>query len=495
MKDQILRLGKGSLIYGTGTAINQFLSILMLPLFTAYLSPKDFGIIAVLTLVSFFLMAIFSLGFGTSIGITYFEGTEQNRKDQTIWTAFFALVFNAAVMFVFGWLFLDTLSNLVFDTPQYSNLVFLNLITTVFIIISIPFTLKLQFEDKPATYFWLTLIASLIAILINIVFVVVLEKGVEGMIEGILLGKIIYFLLFFISTTLASKIRFNFTLSLQLFKYGIPIVPGVISLYILQQGNVFSLEKFHSLEIAGLYAVGFGLGYAIQLLISGFSISWYPFYMSYMEKQEEGKEIFGKIFTYFLFGIGLISLLLYVFSKPIIMVFASSGYYEAYQVIGLTASAQLFLGLFNLLNAPIMLAKQPGYSTIFQVMATLAYIGILFILIPSYGLIGAGISLVLGYILLDVFVFTWNYFNKKYITIQYEYKKIIPFLLMYFLAVAFMMWDKNLSIGLEITASLFITLLLGLFSYYLFGQAEKQIIYKLFTLSFYKQQLDKLKNE
>ena len=45
MKQQILSLGKDSLIYGVGSVIIRFTGLLLLPLFTAYLSPEEFGVL------------------------------------------------------------------------------------------------------------------------------------------------------------------------------------------------------------------------------------------------------------------------------------------------------------------------------------------------------------------------------------------------------------------------------------------------------------------
>ena len=73
MKDQLLRLGRTAAIYGIGSILNRFISFLLLPLFTKYLTPTDYGISSILGWMTFLLAPIFSLGMGTGIATCYYE--------------------------------------------------------------------------------------------------------------------------------------------------------------------------------------------------------------------------------------------------------------------------------------------------------------------------------------------------------------------------------------------------------------------------------------
>ena len=95
MKQQIARLSKSTFIYGVGGLLNRFLSFLVLPLFTAYLTPAEFGISSILAWMAFLITPVFSLGFGAAIAPSYFEGNSKARKETTIWTSFMVLAGSA----------------------------------------------------------------------------------------------------------------------------------------------------------------------------------------------------------------------------------------------------------------------------------------------------------------------------------------------------------------------------------------------------------------
>src|SRR3989339_44992 len=84
LRQHLKRLIKGSLIYGVGGFFTKFISILILPLFTFYLTPKDYGVMSMLNFLVIFLSTLFSFGLGTAIGICYFDQKDEKHKNQKI---------------------------------------------------------------------------------------------------------------------------------------------------------------------------------------------------------------------------------------------------------------------------------------------------------------------------------------------------------------------------------------------------------------------------
>ena len=86
MKSAILNLGKDTVIYGLGTAINRFVGLLMLPLFTSYLNPEEYGILAMLALLNLVIQPVFSLGMSVAMGASYFEQMTLRNHSTVLWT-------------------------------------------------------------------------------------------------------------------------------------------------------------------------------------------------------------------------------------------------------------------------------------------------------------------------------------------------------------------------------------------------------------------------
>ncbi|MCP4757517.1 MAG: oligosaccharide flippase family protein, partial [Proteobacteria bacterium] len=212
MKEKILRLGKNSMVYGVGTMLTRFINLLLLPLFTAYLTPADYGVLALLALLTMVAQPVFSLGMGSAMGPSYFEGNDPMRKSQVTWTSFLILLVSAVLLTLIAWLFPDLLSNIALQTPDYGHLVSLTLTGCAISILSTPFRQRIQFEERAKSFVILVLISSLISIAFSIIAVVFMAAGVVGMVVAQLTGHIVTFLLFFIVGTRETVFLFDKTI-------------------------------------------------------------------------------------------------------------------------------------------------------------------------------------------------------------------------------------------------------------------------------------------
>ncbi len=74
---QIQRLGKHSVIYGLGGLIQRIVAVLLLPLYTRYLSPRDYGAIEVLVALSAVVFALLRAGIQSSFFRFYFQAEDE----------------------------------------------------------------------------------------------------------------------------------------------------------------------------------------------------------------------------------------------------------------------------------------------------------------------------------------------------------------------------------------------------------------------------------
>lgn len=444
MREELARLSKSTLIYGVGGVLNRFISFLFLPVFTSYLSPADYGISSILGLLTFVATSVFSLGLGAGIGPSYFEGNNREQKERTIWTAFVLLIASALILGAFGLVFASHLSIVAFQTPQYGYLVTLTLLSTALNILTIPFTLRLQFEGWAAKFVTLTAVSTLSSISVSLFMVVILQRGIQGLIEGGLIVQVVNLFLFLAPTAPGLKFRLSRTLGKELLRLGVPLVPSFAFLFVLQQGNKYILQWFRGLDEVGIYAVGFNFGMVMNLVVSAFQNAWYPYFMSFMDKPDEGRRLFGRIFTYYVFGFGALSLLFYLAARPVVMLMTQPAFHEAYKVVGLSATAQFLIGVFSLLLPGVFFAKEVRYISGVQGIAAVASLALNLLLVPAFGLQGAGIALALGLLTMAVLQHCWN-LRRGYLPVQYEWLRVGLFALVYTVYAALALWDYDFS--------------------------------------------------
>ena len=80
---------KDSMIYGGGRMLQKFLTALMLPLFTAFLTKSDYGIVGMVVTVTTFLDVFVTLGFDVAFTRFYFDDKSPKHRSDVITHVFY----------------------------------------------------------------------------------------------------------------------------------------------------------------------------------------------------------------------------------------------------------------------------------------------------------------------------------------------------------------------------------------------------------------------
>ena len=180
----LARLGKNSLIYGIGGAFNRFIGLILLPFFTRALSPEDYGVLALLLLITVLMNGILSLGTGNSMGILYYKEDIISMRPTIIWTNILLLIANGLFWYFVVWISAPTLSMWIFQSSEYYLHIRIVFLTAVLNSLTAPWLAFLRMEDKAKEYLKLTLSGGLINIFLAAFFVLVLEWGLLGMMSA-----------------------------------------------------------------------------------------------------------------------------------------------------------------------------------------------------------------------------------------------------------------------------------------------------------------------
>ncbi len=476
-RHELRRLGKSVLVYGLGGVLNRFLTFLLLPVFTAYLSPAEYGVIAMLGVVAIVIIPIFSLGFEAATAPCYFEGNDQERKQATIWTAFVILCASTAVLGAVSIVFPREISQFVFQTSRYHYLVTLTLLSACLSILSQPWGLYLRFEERANIFVALAVVSSLIAIGLSVLMVVALHRGLLGMIEAQLLGGALTLLLYLALAAPRLRFRLDLRLAHELVRLGFPLIPGFVFIFVIHQGNKYVLQWFHGPEAVGVYTIGFSLGLAMQLAVSAFQSAWLPYFMSFVDKKDEARILFSRILIYYVLGFGALSVLFFIAAKPVVMIMTQPAFREAYKVVGFSATAQFLAGMFSVLLPGVYFAKDVKYVTVVEAGAAIIAVGFDLLLIPPFGLLGAAIALALGALAMVALQLAWNFIRRDaYLRTQYQWGRVSVFALIYVIYVVAMLWQRNFRLSAELIVSMGAIVLFLPALYGLLDRSERQVV-------------------
>ena len=166
---------------------------------------------------------------------------------------------------------------------------------------------------------------------------------------------------------------------------------------IMQNWVRWPLEWHYGLDTVGIYSVGSSIGSALGILTGAFISAWTPYALSHADRQAEAVQVLGRITLYYVAGFGFLTCLFFLYATPVVQIFAKPAFHGATGVVGLSALAQFLSTLFLMLLPPLYFAQRVGNVLVSQGVATIIVFLLASILVPSFGITGAAITVVLSY--------------------------------------------------------------------------------------------------
>lgn len=414
-----------TMIYGLGGAISRLMSIVVLPVLTYYLTPQEFGVIAMLALLNMVLTPLFSLGLGVSIGIHYHNQTAIRDRNAVVWTAFFIFIIGAFALITLGLLGVTFIRELLFSESGWTDEVRLAIISSAIAIPVQAWQLKLQFESRAREFVLLSICSAFSSVFLILYFVVTLSRSISGYFEAIIISQLISLALFSFVAARGSRVVFSGEYAKRLLKSGLPLAPSFIFLFVIQNGARYFLEGSRGLHEVGIYSLGVSIGMVFSIFTTAFIAAWTPFALSYSGKQEEARHDLAQVSLYYFVGAGMFMLSFFFFAKPVVNIFAAPEYSDAYKIVGMTAASQFLNALYLMALPPIYFAQRVHVVLAVQAISALVAVGLCFLFVPVWGALGAAYAVLIAHLAMLLIQMAWIRYGSIYLRIAYDFRRFL----------------------------------------------------------------------
>ena len=330
---QLGRLGRHSLIYGIGGLVSRIVAVLLLPLYTHYLTPADYGKIETLIALTTVLGIILRAGISSAFFRFYFDAEGDVARRTVLRTSFWFTMGAGTLGLLLLLVFAQPVSEFLFGTTSAANLVRAAGVALWASVNYEQLTSLFRVEERSVAFVCASLANVFITIGLTLVLVVSLDKGAIGVIVGNFSGTlIVYFaLLGFRREQLG--LQFDRGLLREMNRFGIPLVPTALFLWITNFSDRFFLVKLSDVSEAGLYSVGVRVASAMVLLLTAFRMAWPAFAYS-IRDEDEAKRTYAYVLTYLTVVTAWVALALTLFAPWLVDLLATPRFAESYRVVG-----------------------------------------------------------------------------------------------------------------------------------------------------------------
>jgi O-antigen/teichoic acid export membrane protein len=395
-------------------------SFFMLPIYTRYLTPSDYGILSLVGAFQSMLVIVSSLQISAGLARFYFDYDEEGLK--TYFSTVFSSIIVTALLFLLAIHFSgDRLTGFIFPKANipYKPYFLLALITMFLSNVSGCCNLLLQVSEKGFIILRIAILSILAGIGFGLYFVVIKEMGAFGSLLGNACSGFVNVCLLLYAVRAYFALSFSYSMLKKTLVYSLPIIPHAIGGYVFMYSDRIILEKFVSLGAIGLYNIADRISMILKLVVNSFNTANSPNFMR-LSKQDKSKakEVYKVIITKWAVVISVIFLALAFFSEELVQIMTPKRYHPAYKFIPILLGAYLFRGLYCFAANSIFFEKKTKVIPIITLTAGLINIGLNIIFIPLIGTIGAAWATLVSFIV--TFLLALRLSNKYY-ALEYEW--------------------------------------------------------------------------
>ena len=182
MFQKLRELSKNLAIYGLGDVAVTAINFLLLPVYMVYLTPEDYGVLALLGSVEVIAKIVFRWGLDGSFMRFYYDCESREDRQALASTIFFFLLAVSGALLVAALLAAPWIVSLLHGSPSSTRALQLVLLNTFAIGFTfLPFHV-LRMEQRSKTFSALTLARSVSTLMLRIGLVVGLGMGVMGVV-------------------------------------------------------------------------------------------------------------------------------------------------------------------------------------------------------------------------------------------------------------------------------------------------------------------------
>ncbi|WP_421808355.1 oligosaccharide flippase family protein [Flagellimonas sp.] len=449
-------------IYTIISLLQKGVNFLLVPLLTAYLSPKDYGIVAVITAINAFLNVIYLLSLNGCLNRFYYEYEDDKEKVKVLFgtVVTFVFLFSIAIsiiLFVGHKYFLDPF----LDEVEFYPYMVLGLISVLFNPVFTIYQNTLQARQQGKRFGKNNMMFFLTNLVLLLIFIVALGMKAEGVLASIAITNVVFFIMTISRFGKEIKFGIDFLVLRKALVYSLPLVPHSISGVSTAMIDRVFINNMLSTATTGIYNLGSTFGGVVFLVASGVQQAFVPWFNQKV-KQDKKQEIAifasGIIQVYCMLALGLS-----LFSENIIAWVTPPSYHKAWYIVPIIAFAFVFHSLYYFFSTPFFYdidGKGSRSLPIYTILSALINVFLNFVLIRTYGFLGAALATLIAKVFLAL-ILMFSY--KKFVDIAYNLKQLllVPLIFLMLSAIAYI---PNIDLFLKAALFFIVILTQGFFN-------------------------------
>ena len=347
-------------------------AFVLTPIFTKYLSPEEYGVIALSNVFQSFLSIFIAIGIDAAFTRFYFKYNKHIITRALLSTALICILSFSAILYVLfifvgEYVFKISFNVSGFTFNEFGQYIF---ITTTFACAYSIISQYYRDTENLKSFSWLAVIYFVLVTSGSYTGVVIMGLGAKGSVIGKMIGTfitmILYLFIFFSKTGFIFKKKY----AIQMYIYGYPLVIYALLATTFDSMDKLFLSKYFKLSELGQYNLAFVIASTIGIILNSM--------------QAANRYII--IATLFII-VSCIAL-----SYPLLNYYINDRYQSAIIYVPFLSLAFLARAYFMIYSNPLFFHGKTLYLPLINAISVVIGLAANYILIKQFGIIGVSIS-------------------------------------------------------------------------------------------------------
>lgn len=461
MKD-LWKFIKSSGIYFVGTVLTKLISFLLLPLYTAYISPADYGVYDLYNAYISFLCSVLFLDIWAGIMRFMYDYTgEEKKKPISCGLSIFSI---SSMLYTIILIVVFAVFHIEYPLLLFAYGILMNLQTLVGYIA--------RGYGKNVLYTAAGLIGSIVTIVFNIVLLVNFKMDYSALFIASCIGYVVNIgiVIFGVKVPHVFSLKnFDKQLFREMLRFSLPLCLNSVAYWFLTSYNRVAISAVLGTEANGYYAIAGRFGSMITLFTTCFQMAWQELAFSKSAKENNNDNFYSVAINSYIktMGCGLIVMIPVIYIIYPFMI--NDSYSGGKELIPLYLMGTILSTISSFLGNTFSAIKKNNLLFVTMLVGSVANVASVHLLLPVIGIQASNVALMLGFALITI---TRIVLLKKEMRLDIEYSSIILLLAAFMLvSICYLNYGTLYNFAALLIA--------GLLTLYLFRDIIKELLQRV----------------
>jgi O-antigen/teichoic acid export membrane protein len=384
-------LVRHSTVYGLGTMLSRTVAFFLLPLYTRYLTPADYGVLELISATASVVGILIALSVTAAMARFYYDLPVPDRP-KVVAATYLIAASAAGVAFVPCMLLSRPLAILVLDSADYTRhfqIGFAGLFVGLFLDIGQAY---LRLLYRSTLYIVVSIVGMVVAVSLNVFFIVWLHLGVLGILTSGVIAQSALALPLTIGILRTTGVQSNFRMARAMLAFSLPLIPASLMIAVVAYTDRYLLKQFVSVAETGIFGLAMKMSSSVHLLIT------VPFILTFSQRRyqigqrPDAPVVLRRIYDFYLIGLLVPATLLALFVEEVMVLMTTPPYYRAGALVPILLLRLVLVGSKYHVEFGIFQSKQTKYDSYANGAAAVSHVILGFLLVRAFGIWGVALA-------------------------------------------------------------------------------------------------------